>query len=171
MMLPGPILLGLECVPADLRLRIFKGALSEVPSTTPRNQAFVGGILRGIEQGIRAVTLGVASYDQPFGPRPCASSDGPDALHGKIRCQPAAFGVAHHDLLPHSLGMADQGTHLVRSLPAQYVQSRGRPSPLATLLWHAHPWLAEIDVGVSGHLRRVPYTGGVHIGSKLAVPP
>src|SRR6266852_6178195 len=118
MMLPGPILLSLEFVPADLRLRIFKGALSEVPSTTPPDQAFVRGILRGIEQCIRAVALGVASYDQPFGPRPLAYSDGPDALHGKIRCQPAAFGVAHHDLLPHSLGMVGQGAHLVRCLPA-----------------------------------------------------
>ena len=34
MMLPGPILLSLEFVPADLCLRIFTSALSEVPSTT-----------------------------------------------------------------------------------------------------------------------------------------
>ena len=105
-MLPRPVFLGLEFVPADLRLRIFKGAFDEVPSTTPRDQAFVRGILRGIEQRIRAVARGVASYHQPFGPRPLAYSDGPDALHGKVRGQPAAFSVAHHDLRPHGLGIA-----------------------------------------------------------------
>src|SRR4029434_7372785 len=114
--LPAAIALPREVSPAYLRLRIFKGALSEVSSTTPHDQTFVRGILRGIEQCIRAVALGVASYDQPFGPWPFAHSNGPDALHGKIRCQPTAFGVAHHDLLPHSLGMAGQGAHLVRSL-------------------------------------------------------
>src|SRR6266851_4555496 len=148
MMLPGPILLSLEFVPADLRLRIFKGALSEVPSTTPPDQAFVRGILRGIEQCIRAVALGGASYHQPFGPRPLAYSDGPDALHGTVRGQPAAFSVAHHDLLPHGLGVAGQGAHLVRSLPTQHVQSCAWPSPRAPLLRHAHVRLAHIHVGV-----------------------
>src|SRR4029453_10372303 len=105
---------------------------------------------------IRAVALGVASYDQPFGPRPCASSHGPDTLQGKIRCQPAAFGVTHHDLLPHSLGIVGQGAHLVRSLPAQHVQSRARPSPLASLLWHAHPRLAEIH-DLEGYSRNLGY--------------
>ena len=37
MVLPGPILLGLECVPANLGLRIFKGALGEVALTAPRH--------------------------------------------------------------------------------------------------------------------------------------
>src|SRR4029453_11028989 len=36
-MLPGSILLGLEFVPADLRLRILKGALGEVAAATPRD--------------------------------------------------------------------------------------------------------------------------------------
>src|SRR5712664_2964924 len=164
MMLPCLILLGLEFVPADLRLGIFTGARSDVPSTTPPDQAFVRGILRGIEPGIRAVALGVASYDQPCGPRPLAYRDGPDALHGKIRGQWAAFSVTHHDLLPHSRGMAGQGAHLVRSLPAQHAQARARPSPRTSLLWHTPPRLAEIDVGVSWHLRRVPHICGVHIG-------
>src|SRR5262245_13821776 len=171
MMLPCPILLGLEFVPADLRLRIFKGTLSEVPVTTPRDQTFVRGILRGIEQGIRAVARGVASYDHPFGPRPLAYRDGPDALHGKIRGQLAAFSVAHHDLLPHSLGIVGQSAHLVGSVLAQHAQARARPSPLPSLLWYTHPRLAEIDVGVSWHLRRVPHAFGVHIGAKLAIPP
>ena len=171
MMLPCPILLGLACVPAARRLRLFKGTLSEVSSTTPRDQTFVRGILRGMEQGRRAVALGVASYDQPCGPRPLASSDGPDALHGPIRCQPAACGVAPHDLLPPSLGMAGQGAHRVRSLPAQHGQSRARPSPRAALLWHSHLRCTQRDWWVRRHLRRLPHAFHVHICPKWAVPP
>ena len=129
------------------------------------------GILRGIEQRIRAVARGVASYHQPFGPRPLAYSDGPDALHGKVRGQPAAFSVAHHDLRPHGLGIAGQGAHLVRFLPTQHVQSCAWPSPLAPLLRHAHVRLAHIHVGVRWHLCRVEHPSGVQIGSKLAIPP
>ena len=40
MMLPGPILLGLEFVPANLGLRIFKGALGEIALAAPRNQVW-----------------------------------------------------------------------------------------------------------------------------------
>ena len=57
MMLPGPILLRLECVPADLRLRIFKGALSKVPSTTPHDQAFV----RALSQLAQAFDIDVVA--------------------------------------------------------------------------------------------------------------
>src|SRR5262249_58599865 len=43
MMLPGPILLGLEFVPAPLRLGILKGALGAVAAATPRAQTGLGG--------------------------------------------------------------------------------------------------------------------------------
>src|SRR5215813_4943818 len=60
MMLPGPILLGLEFVPANLRLGILKGALGEGAAATPRDQTGLGGVRRGIEQRIRAVTIAIA---------------------------------------------------------------------------------------------------------------
>src|SRR5213593_4356962 len=131
MMLPCPILLSLEFVPADLCLRIFKSALSEVPSTTPRDQVFVRGILRGIEQCIRAVALTIASYHHPFGAWSLACCHSPDAPHREVCYQQPTFRVAHLYLLPRRLRMLHQGAHLVRSLPAQHVQSRARPSPLA----------------------------------------
>src|SRR5712691_10961238 len=149
---------------------IFKGALDEVSSTTPRDQAGGRGVLRSVEQRIRAVALGFASYHQPFDPRPLACGDGPDTPHGKGLCQSTAFGGAHHDLLPHGLGMAGQGTYLVRSLTTQHVQSRARPSPLAPLLRHAHLRLAHRHVGVRRYLRRIAYPFSVQSGAKRPIP-
>lgn len=83
-MLPCPLFLGLAFVPADLCLRIFKGALDEVSATTPRDQAFVRGVLWGVEQRLRAVALGFAPHAQPCDPWPFACGDGPNALHSTI---------------------------------------------------------------------------------------
>ena len=52
MRLPGPILLGLECVPADPRLGILKGALGEGAAATPGDQTGLRSVCRGIEQCI-----------------------------------------------------------------------------------------------------------------------
>src|SRR4029453_13131457 len=112
-MLPGSILLGLEFIPADLRLRILKGALGEGAAATPRDQACLWGVRRGIEQRIRAITLTIASYHQPFAAGSLACGHGPDALHREVCSQPPTFRVAHLSLLPRRLRMLRQGAHLM----------------------------------------------------------
>ena len=61
MMLPGPILLSLEFVPANLRLRILKGALGAVALAAPRNQVRRWGGRWDIEQRIRTVAVAVVT--------------------------------------------------------------------------------------------------------------
>src|SRR4029453_11287517 len=121
-MLPGPILLGLEFVPTDLRLRIFKGALGEVAAATPRDQPCLGGVCRCIEQRIRAVAIAMASYHQPFGAWSLAYCHGPDTAYRAVGYQPPTFRLAHLDLLPRRLRMLRQGAYLMGFLTPQYPQ-------------------------------------------------
>ena len=93
-MLPGPIFLGLEFVPADLRLGILKGALGEVAAATPRDQTGLRGVRRGVEQRLRAVTLTMTPSHQPFGAGSLACGHGPNALHREVCGQPPAFRQA-----------------------------------------------------------------------------
>src|SRR5205823_14176363 len=107
-MLPRPILLGLEFVPADLRLGILKSALGEVAAATPRDQPCLWGVRRGIEQRIRAVAIAIASYHQPFDAGSLACCHHPDAPHREVCSQPPTFRVPHLYLLPRPLPMLRQ---------------------------------------------------------------
>src|SRR5262245_23462238 len=49
-MLPRPILLGLACVPAALRLGLLKEALGEGAAATPRAQACLGGAVGALSR-------------------------------------------------------------------------------------------------------------------------
>jgi len=112
MMLPGPILLGLACVPAHLGLRIFTGALGEGALAVPRHQVWGWGVRRGIEQRLRTVPLGIASDHQPCCAWHLACGDGPDLPEGTIDFQPPAFRLPYVDVLPRGGGTAGQGAHL-----------------------------------------------------------
>src|SRR5215510_3531867 len=171
MVLPRPILLSLELVPADLRLRLLEGALGEGAAAAPCDQACGRGVLRALEQGIRAGAIAVASDHQPLGPRLLARRHGPHAPHGKVRGQPPAFRVAYLDLLPRGPWTARQGAELVWPLMTQHPQPRAWPSPLALLLGHAYSWLAPIHQRVRWHLRRIRHGLRLQGGPKLAVPP
>src|SRR5215813_861540 len=80
-MLPSPIFLGLEFVPAALRLGILTGTLGEGAAATPRDQPGLRGVRRGMEQRMRAVALTITPYHQPFGAGSLACGHGPDAAH------------------------------------------------------------------------------------------
>src|SRR5690349_9098652 len=129
-MLPGPIFLGLEFVPADLRLGILKGALGEVAAATPRNQTGRGGVRWGIEQRIRAVALTIAPYYQPFGTWSLARGHGPDAPHHEVCGQPATFREAHLYPLPPRLRMLGQGAYHLGALTTQHPESCAPPASL-----------------------------------------
>src|SRR6266516_6184688 len=170
-MLPRPILLGLEFVPADLRLGILKRALGEVAAATPRDQACLWGVRRGIEQRIREVALTIASYHQPFGAWSLARCNGPDAPHREGCYQPPTFRVAHLYLLPRCLRMLRRGAHLMGVLTTQHLQPRARPASLAPLRGRAHMRLTQIHQRVRRHLARLLDVCCRRGGSKLAVPP
>src|SRR6185295_15157548 len=119
-MLPGPIFLGLEFVPANLRLGILKGALGKVTAATPRDQTGLRGVRRGIEPRIRAVTLTITPYHQPFGAWSLACGHGPDALHREVGAQPSTFREAHLHPLPHRLRMLGQGADLLGARTTQH---------------------------------------------------
>ena len=121
MMLPGPILLGLEFVPANLGLRILKGALGEVALAAPRHQVWRWGVRGGIEQRIRTVPLGIASDHQPFYAWPLAFGDGPDLPEGNIGFQAPTFRLPHVDMVPQGGGTAGQGAHLLRRMRAEHL--------------------------------------------------
>src|SRR5215813_10190755 len=137
-MLPGPIFLGLECVPADLRFRILKGALGEVAAATPRDQTGLRGVRRGIEQRIRAVALSITPYHQPFGAWSLVCGHGPDAPHRKVCGQPSTFREAHLHLLPHRLRMLGQGAYLLGALTTQHPEPGAPPASLAPLWGQAN---------------------------------
>src|SRR5262249_27527354 len=133
MMLPGPIFLGLAFVPADLRLGILTGALGEVAAATRGDQTGLRSVCRGIEPCIRAVTIAVTSYHQPFGTWLLACCHGPDAPHRAVCGPPPAFCEAHLHPRPHRLRMLGQGAYLLGSLATQHWQPCGRPASLAPL--------------------------------------
>jgi len=169
--LPGPILLGLEFVPTDLRLRILKGALGDVAAATPRDQPCLRGVRRSLAQRLRAVASALASYHHPCGAWSLACGPSPDERHREVCCQPPTFRVAHLYLLPHRLRMLRQGAPLMGVLTTQHLQPQARPASPALLGGNAHTRLAPREVGVGWPLRRVPHTCGVHLGSKRAIPP
>src|SRR5499427_3110199 len=141
-MLPGPIFLGLEFVPADFRLGVLKGALGKVAAATPHDETGLGGVRRGIEQCIRAVALTIASYHQPFGAGSLACGHSPDALHREVCSQPPTFRQAHLHPLSYRLRMLGQGAYLLGSLTTQHSQSRAPPASLAPLRGQAYAWHA-----------------------------
>jgi hypothetical protein len=104
MLLPGPILLGLEFVPAHLGLRIRKGALGAGALAAPRQQVWRWGVRQGIAQRRRTVARGVASDHPPVCARHLAFRDRPDLPEGTVRCQPPACRLPHGPMLPRGEG-------------------------------------------------------------------
>ena len=134
MMLPGPILLGLACVPAHLGLRIFTGALGAGALAASRHHGWRWGGRWGLAQRRRPVALGVASDHQPCYPWPRAFGDRPDWPEGTIGFQPPACRLPHVARVPRGGGTAGQGAHLLRWRRAAPLQPRAWSAPLAPLL-------------------------------------
>src|SRR5262245_56209737 len=133
MMRPGPLRLGLEFIPTDLRFRILKGALGEGAAATSRDQPCLGGACRGMEQRLRTVAIALASDHQPFGAGSLAGSHRPDAPHREVCDEAPTFRGPHLALLPYRLWMLGQGAYLLGALIPQLLQPRARPASLALL--------------------------------------
>jgi len=169
--LPRPILRGLACVPAALRLGLLKEALGEGAAATPRAQACLGGGRWGLEPRLRAVALPMASYHPACGAWSLACGHGPDTPPRAVCDQPPTFRGAPLSLLPRRLRRLRQGAPLLGALAPQHLPPRARPSSLAPLRGKAHGRLTPRHHRGRRPLGRRLDVCGRPVGSTWALPP
>ena len=171
MVLPSPILLGLELVPAQLRLGIFNGPLAEIAMATPMDEALWRGIQRGIEEGIGAITTAVPPDHQPLDPGLLALGYRPHWCHGELLLQQPPFGMTYLNLMPLGPGTLGQGSHFHWFIAPAHLWPGGPTASLAPSSRDSHLGFLEVYSGVRWHLGCIQHPLGSQVSTQLAVPP
>src|SRR5436190_2105775 len=99
MVLPGTVLLGLQLIPASLRLGVLVGPLHSVPLAAEPGQTLQGGVWRGVAQRVAAFAGRGAADEQPFLSHRLIA-DGPDPPGSEVVEQLAALDGPDPDATP-----------------------------------------------------------------------